>query len=218
MHLLNKEKVNSSLAPKIVDARVTQIFNTFNKVLVTSSFGTTSAVLLHIISRVKPSCPVHFINTGYHFEETLAYKDKLSRLLKLNLVELTPDPDSHRVTRKKKLWGDNPDRCCKINKLEPLEQIKSDYTVWMSGLIGYQNRYRNDLSILEDKTDMIKFYPLIDWAKDTVDEYIGMYGLPRHPLEEQGFTSIGCTHCTEPGVGRKGRWTGTSKTECGLHR
>lgn len=218
MHLLNKEKVNSSLAPKIVDARVTQIFNTFDKVMVTSSFGTTSAVLLHIISRVKPGCPIYFIDTGYHFEETLTYKRQLSIQLKLNLIELQPDPVSHEQTRKRKLWNDNPDRCCEINKLEPLEQIKSRYSVWMSGLIGFQSHSRSGLSILEDKSDMLKFYPLIDWNKHKVDGYLDMYGLPRHPLEKFGYTSIGCTHCTEPGFGREGRWTGTSKTECGLHR
>ncbi len=218
MYLVNKEKINRSLSTKIVDARVAQVFNTFKDVLVTSSFGTTSVVLLHLVSRIRPQCPIYFINTGYQFEETLAYKERLTRLLDLNVIELQPDPDQHAMTQKKQLWGQDPDKCCHINKVEPLQRVKDRYKVWMSGLIGFQNRYRSTLQIVDDKNEMLKFYPLIDWNSSLVEEYIDGLGLPQHPLKERGYHSVGCTHCTVPGSGRKGRWKDDSKTECGLHQ
>lgn len=218
MYLVNKEKINRSLSAKIVDARVTQVFNTFGNVLVTSSFGATSAVLLHIVSRIKPDCPIYFIDTGYHFDETIEYKERITRLLNLNVIDLKPDPSRHMTTHVKQMWANNPDRCCHINKVEPLEKVKPDYDVWMSGLIGYQNQHRSNLEIIDDKSEMLKFYPLIDWNRDLVDEYIEGHGIPKHPLADKGFDSIGCTHCTIPGSGREGRWNGLSKTECGLHK
>lgn len=218
MHLVNKEKINKSLSAKIVDARVTQVFNSFNDVLMTSSFGTTSVVLLHIVSRIRPNCPIYFIDTGYHFEETITYKERLARLLNLNVINLTPDSDRHKMTKQKQLWEKNPDKCCHINKVESLEQVKDQYKVWMSGLIGFQNQYRKNLEIVAEKNEMIKFYPLIDWNSSLVEEYIEWHGLPQHPLKEKGFSSVGCTHCTIPGSGREGRWGDKPKTECGLHQ
>ncbi|WP_441000792.1 phosphoadenylyl-sulfate reductase [Fodinibius sp. SL11] len=217
MYLVNKEKINRSLSTKIVDARVAQVFNSFRDVLVTSSFGTTSAVLLHLVSRIKPGCPIYFIDTGYHFEETIAYKERLTRLLDLNVIDLRPDPSEHAKTVKEKLWEDDPDKCCDINKVEPLDRIKGKYKVWMSGLIGFQSRHRKSLSIVDDDNELIKFYPLIDWNSSLVEEYIEGHGLPQHPLKEKGFDSVGCTHCTAKGQGREGRWDEFSKIECGLH-
>ncbi|MDR8394165.1 phosphoadenylyl-sulfate reductase [Aliifodinibius sp. S!AR15-10] len=216
--VVDKTELNRTLSPKLVDARVAQVFNTFKEVLVTSSFGTTSAVLLHIISRVKPGYPVCFIDTGYHFEETLAYKKQLTELLDLNVISLRPDRSKHQETREKELWLSDPDQCCDINKVQPIQDLKSKYKIWMSGLIGFQNQYRRNLNIVTEKTEMLRCYPLIDWNKGMVDEYMEVYGLPRNPLEEQGYSSIGCTHCTMPGRGREGRWSEDMKTECGLHR
>lgn len=217
MYLVNKEKINKSLSAKIVDARVAQVFNSFSDVLVTSSFGTTSAVLLHIISRIKSDCPIYFIDTGYHFEETIAYKKRLSRLLDLNVVDIEPKTAQHEMTEKKQLWDKDPNRCCHINKVNPLQDVKSQYSIWMSGLIGFQNRHRQNLEIMAEKNKNIKFYPLIDWNSSLVEEYLESHGLPHHPLKEKGYDSVGCTHCTAKGDGREGRWSDKAKTECGLH-
>lgn len=217
MYLVNKEKINEMLSAKIVDARVAHVFNTFKDVLVTSSFGTSSIILLHIVSRIKPDWPIYFIDTGNHFKETIHYKERLTRLLDLNVVDVLPDREEQLETKRKKLWDGDPDACCHINKVKPLNRVKEGYSIWMSGLIGYQNSYRNNLEIVAEQDDIIKFYPLIDWDKTLVDEYIEVHGLPRHPLEEKGYGSVGCTHCTTAAVGRDGRWGGSSKTECGLH-
>lgn len=218
MYLVNKEKINRSLSAKIVDARLAQVFNSFRDVLVTSSFGITSAVMLHLVSRIKPGCPIYFIDTGYHFEEALAYKERMTRLLGLNVIELRPDPAQHSMTENEQLWAQDSDTCCNINKVEPLDRVKNKYKIWMSGLIGFQNRHRSSLPIMDDDNELIKFYPLIDWNTSLVEEYIAGHGLPEHPLKEKGYDSVGCTHCTIPGQGRNGRWSDLSKTECGLHQ
>lgn len=218
MYLVNKEKVNRSLSSGIVDARVARVFNSFKEVLVTSSFGTTSAVLLHLVSRIKPDCPIYFIDTGYHFKETLLYRDRMARLLGLNLKIVHPNSAPHKMTQKQQLWSRDADRCCSINKVKPLQAVKKQYNVWMSGLIGFQNQLRNTLQIMDDGEEMLKFYPLIDWNSALVEEYIENHSLPQHPLKAKGYDSVGCTHCTLPGMGREGRWNALAKTECGLHR
>ncbi len=212
------EHINKALSSSLIDARLAYILNKFqDKALVTTSFGATSALLLHFLSRVRPGFPVHFIDTGYLFEETVAYKDELTRLLDLNIITHRPDVAAQEATRIAKLWESDPDACCGVNKIAPLEKVKSYHEVWISGLIGYQNGYRSGLDILQSRSDIYRFYPLIDWTQAQVDDYFDYFGLPKHPLQKLGFSSLGCTHCTKQGIGRDGRWTGTGKTECGLH-
>ena len=217
MQVLNKVEINRSLSTKIVDARVAHAFNAHKNVLITSSFGTTSAIMLHIVSRIRPNHPIYFINTRYHFEETLQYKELLTRRLGLNVIDLEPEDWKHDFTVKDKTWSKDPNFCCQLNKVEPLDRVKKGHDVWISGLIGYQNNYRSHFEIMVEKAGMYKFYPLIDWSREQVDEYFELHGLPRHPLEALGYDSIGCTHCTQKGKGRAGRWPGSSKNECGLH-
>lgn len=211
-------KLNESLSSVIIDARLAFILNKFKeKALLTTSFGTTSALMLHFVSRVKPGFPIHFIDTGYLFPETLEYKEELTRLLDLNVVTIRPDEKLHQRTKEINMWESNPDLCCAYNKVAPLDSIKGDFKVWISGLIGYQNSYRTGLDILQNRKDIFRFYPLIDWTEDKVNDYFEYFGLPRHPLERFGFSSIGCYHCTKQGENREGRWNGSGKTECGLH-
>lgn len=212
------KQINKVLSSSLIDARLAYILNRFqNKALVTTSFGTTSALILHFLSRVRPGFPVHFIDTGYLFEETVAYKEELTRMLDLNVITHKPDVLAHEATQISKLWESDPDSCCGINKIAPLEKVKRDHEVWISGLIGYQNGYRSGLDIIQQRSDIYRFYPLIDWNKDQVDDYFEYFGLPKHPLERMGFSSLGCIQCTKVGSGRDGRWSGSGKTECGLH-
>lgn len=218
MQSISFKNINDTLAASLVDARLAYILNKFqNKALVTTSFGTTSILLLHVISRVKPDFPVHFIDTGYLFDETLAYKEELVRMLDLNIITIKPKLEAHEATKLSQLWETDPDACCGVNKVDPLQPIKDNHDVWISGLLGYQNSYRTGLDILQQKQGIFRFYPFIDWSEAQVQDYFDYFGLPRHPLEALGFSSIGCTHCTQQGAGREGRWNGSGKSECGLH-
>lgn len=210
--------LNKALSSVMIDARMAYILNKFNeKALVTTSFGTTSALLLHILSRVKPGFPIHFIDTGYLFPETLEYKEELTRLLDLNVITLKPNEQLHEHTQNVQLWLTNPDLCCAYNKVSPLDAIKKNFDVWISGLMGYQNSYRTGLDIFQHRKGIFRFYPLIDWTENQVNDYFEYFGLPRHPLERLGYSSLGCQQCTAKGANRDGRWSGTGKTECGLH-
>ncbi|EMR02948.1 phosphoadenylyl-sulfate reductase [Cesiribacter andamanensis] len=187
------------------------------QVLFTSSFGSTSAVLLHLLSRVRPGMPVHFVDTGFHFPETLAYKELLAGRLGLRLIDVGADARRHRFTRENETWRYNPDLCCYINKVYPVDRLKGDYKVWISGLLGFQNPQRQQKTLFEKKGDILKLHPILDMSQQEVLLYLKVWDLPLHPLLAQGYESIGCTHCTARGQGRSGRWMDSTKTECGLH-
>ena len=199
--------------------RLEQLFEDYpqEQVLVTSSFGTTSMVLLHLLSKVRPGHPVHFIDTSYHFPETLAYRDTLVKELGLKVVEVRAEKKKNRFTRENQTWRFNQDLCCFINKVEPLDKIKGNYRIWVSGLLGFQNIHRKKLNLFEPKDELLKFHPLIDMTKEDLNLYRQLFELPTHGLLHKGYDSVGCTHCTKIGSGRRGRWIEMDKTECGLH-
>lgn len=199
------------------EERVAEIFRDSARVLFTSSFGTTSAILLHLFSKVKPDVTVYFINTTYLFPETIQYKNDLTNLLNLNVVELLPEEWKNKFTREDQTWSKNPDFCCSVNKVEPIEKVKKDYDIWVSGLMAYQSEHRKGMNIFEEKKEIIKFSPIIDMTEEQAIDYFRKNKLPLHPLQAQGYDSVGCTHCTVKGKGRSGRWLDFSKTECGLH-
>jgi len=188
-----------------------------DEIMLTSSFAATSAFLLKLFTEVKQEQKVFFIDTGYHFEETLIYKDYLTKLYNLNVVEVRAEDWKHDFTKKDKTWEKDPDYCCQINKVEPLESIKKDFKVWVSGLMKWQSDHRSSLDVFEERNGMLKFYPLLDVTREEREEFIKEHHLPFHPLISKGYYSIGCSHCTKPGKGREGRWNNSPKTECGLH-
>ena len=199
--------------------RLKKMYNYFNEeeVLMTSSFGTKSIFLLHLISQIRPHQKVHFIDTTYHFKETLEYKQQVIDFLNLDVVNVTPAPAENALTRDEQWWNDHPKMCCTINKVAPLEPIKAAHQIWISGLMAYQTPFRSRLNIFEQQGDIVKFHPLIDIDEGEFLYYMDYFKLPKHPLEAQGYGSIGCEHCTVKGEGRSGRWVGKEKTECGLH-
>lgn len=199
--------------------RLQQLYYYFNpeEVLVTSSFGTQSALLLYWISNIAPQQQVHFLDTGYHFEATLNYKKALTAAFDLKVVDIHPDAVQHQKTQQQQSWTTAPNHCCQINKVAPLKQIQAGYKVWISGLMAYQTSAREQLHLLEQKENLVKFYPLLDFKKEAFEEAYEQAALPPHPLQLLGYQSIGCVHCTQKGEGRTGRWAGQEKTECGLH-
>ncbi len=213
------QALNDKYRPLGVEERIRELYNDFapGKVMLTSSFAATSAFFLYLFSRVHPDQPVFFIDTGFHFPETLEYKNRLIELYGLKVVDIRAEDWKHEFTVKDQTWKSDPDFCCSINKVEPLEEIKQHYEVWASGLMRWQTEHRASLDIFEVRGGIIKFYPLIDVTKEERDAYIREHKLPFHPLVFKGYSSIGCVNCTVPGEDRSGRWNNCPKTECGLH-
>lgn len=211
--------LNERYRPLDFAARLRSLYTDFKpeKILVTSSFAATSAYFLHIISRIRPEQVIFFIDTGFHFPETLLYRDYLIGLYHLKVQDVRADDYQHRYSEKEKLYKTDPDFCCTINKINPLEEIKPHYDIWVSSLMRWQTDHRAGLDIFEERRGIIKFNPMIDVSREERDAYIQEHKLPFHPLVAEGFSSIGCTHCTVKGEGRSGRWAGKPKTECGLH-
>jgi phosphoadenosine phosphosulfate reductase len=194
---------------------------------VVSSFGAESAVLLHLVAAVDPGVPVLFLDTGKHFPETLAYRDLLVERLGLNLLVLTPDAADLAAKDATGLrWSYDPDGCCEIRKVKPLEKALAGYDASLTGRKAFQAATRANLPRFEvdtsDAQGRLKINPLIDWSAEAINAYFIQADLPRHPLIAQGYPSIGCSPCTSqvlPGEDpRSGRWKGWDKTECGIHK
>jgi len=198
------------------------------EVAVVSSFGAESAVLLHLVAQVRPGLPVLFLETGKHFPETLAYRDELAKHIGLiDLRNLTPDPAELAAKDESGLrWSYDPDGCCEIRKVKPLADALGHFDASFTGRKAFQSDIRAHLPRFEidgsDAQGRLKINPLIDWNASDIEAYFERHGLPRHPLVDRGFPSIGCAPCTHkvaPGEDpRSGRWKGWDKTECGIHR
>lgn len=214
---MNLDKLNKKYLLLSPEQRIQKLYNDFSKVLFTSSFGTTSIFLLHLFHKIKPDETIYFLDTTYHFNETIVYKEQLTKLLNLKVIDIKPEEWKNKFTQQDKTWNTDPDLCCSINKVEPIDKLKSNFEVWVSGLMSSQNKHRGNLKVFEQKDDIIKFYPLIDLTEKEALNYIKEHKLPEHPLLSQGYNSVGCFHCTVAGKGRSGRWVNKSKTECGLH-
>ena len=214
---MNLEALNEKYLPLSPEERVKELYRDFSRVLFTSSFGTTSAILLHLFHSVNPEQEVYFLDTTYHFAETLEYKSLLAKRFGLKVKEVAAEEWKNKFTREDQTWSKDPDLCCSINKVEPLDKIRPGFEIWVSGLMQSQNSYRRQLNIFEQKEGILKFYPIIDFSDADAKAYIAKHDLPPHPLVAHGFNSVGCIHCTVKGRGREGRWVNRSKTECGLH-
>lgn len=194
------------------------------EIALVSSFGSDSAVLLHMISRVDPDTPVLFMNTGRLFKETLDFQEELSERLGLrNLQVVRPlESDLKRFDADRTLFSRDPDMCCNIRKTLPMERALTPFKAWITGRKRYQSAVRAKLPLFEeDSYGRVKVNPLMNWTREDVKDYLKRHDLPAHPLIAEGFLSIGCEPCTSPVKDgedeRAGRWRGTEKTECGIH-
>ncbi|MXO95035.1 phosphoadenylyl-sulfate reductase [Erythrobacter aquimaris] len=201
--------------------------NLVGDIALVSSFGAESAALLHLVSRIDDSIPILFLDTGKHFPETLAYRDELTDLLGLNRVDLYPElSDLEKRDETGLRWSYDPDGCCELRKVRPLEKALARYDASLTGRKAFQSTTRANLPRFEvdtsDAQGRMKINPLIDWDADRIAAYFEEHKLPRHPLVERGFPSIGCSPCTrevKPGEDpRAGRWSGWDKVECGIHK
>jgi phosphoadenosine phosphosulfate reductase len=214
--------VDSSSAETVLAATITGRFR--GRIALVSSFGTESAILLHMISEIDKATPVIFLDTGKLFPETLGYRDELvARLGLTDVRSIRPsgaqlaawDPDG-------RLWEKDVDLCCAIRKTNPLDAALEGFDAWITGRKRAQGGTRANLNLVEAGPDgRMTVNPLASWDDEKLDAYFVEHDLPRHPLQAQGYTSIGCATCTQrprPGEDkRSGRWAGLDKTECGIH-
>lgn len=190
------------------------------------SFGIEGIVLIDLISKVKPDASIVFLDTDVHFKETYEtierVKEKYPKLritMKKPALTLAEQAEQHGD----KLWETNPNQCCAIRKLQPLNETLSQSKAWISGLRREQSETRKHVQFInkDDKFQSVKVCPLIHWTWKDVWRYVHKNDLPYNPLHDQGYPSIGCFHCTQPAFSaddlRSGRWSGQGKTECGLH-
>lgn len=194
------------------------------RVALVSSFGTESAVLLHLAAQVDRSVPVIFLDTGKLFRPTLDYQKRLTTFLGLtNVRTIHPEPeDVEKRDGDGVLWQRDANQCCEIRKAWPLAKALEGFVAWVTGRKGFQNHDRKNAQAAEVLDGRLVLSPLLAWSKADLDDYFDLYELPRHPLESMGYASVGCTTCTTPVENgedpRSGRWRGTAKTECGIHR
>lgn len=190
-----------------------------------SSFGAESAVLLDMVATVDPATPVIFLDTGKLFAETQEYREELVAVLRLGDVRVIR-PSAAALARYDpggELWRCEPDLCCHIRKTEPLQEALAGLAGWITGRKRFQAGLRSHLPTIEPEwlSGRIKINPLAPWSAEDVERYRVLRNLPKHPLVDRGYRSIGCATCTRPVTGgetpRAGRWRGLDKTECGIH-
>jgi phosphoadenosine phosphosulfate reductase len=188
-----------------------------------SSFGTESAALLKVMADVDPAIPVTFLDTGWLFEETLAYRDTLIATLGLRDVRsIKPlDETLSREDPDRELWFSDPEACCRIRKIEPLKRALAPFRAWINGRKRFQGGLRADIAVVEDDGNRLKFNPFANVSREEIEAIYSGAKLPPHPLAASGYLSVGCMPCTsrtspDEDV-RAGRWRGRAKTECGIH-
>jgi phosphoadenosine phosphosulfate reductase len=193
-------------------------------IALSSSFQTQSIPLLHMATQAMPDIRVFFLNTGYHFWDTLIFREQLGREMNMNVIDLYRDSrwDVFRRRFGRELPVVDPNLCCFIHKVQPMQEALQGLKAWISGIRRDQTKVRAQARILELQEDgLLKVNPLLNWKNADIQAYRAAYDLPEHPLLKKGYRSIGCAPCTRPVQEgedeRAGRWAGLGKTECGLH-
>jgi phosphoadenosine phosphosulfate reductase len=188
-----------------------------------SSFGTESAALLKVMADVDPAIPVIFLDTGWLFEETLAYRDTLIERLGLRDVRsIKPLEETlSREDANRELWFSDPDACCRIRKVEPLARALAPFDAWINGRKRFQGGLRATIAVVEEDGARLKFNPFANISREEIEAIYRLASLPPHPLAASGYLSVGCMPCTSRTSpdedARAGRWRGRAKTECGIH-
>lgn len=189
-----------------------------------SSFQTHSVPMLHIVNQFQPEMRIFFLETGYHFWDTLMFREELEQLWGLNIVDLRRGDSWNTFLRQfgQDLPETNPTLCCYIRKVQPMQIATVGLDAWITGIRRDQTEQRSSAKILEYKGDgLLRIAPLLNWTRGDIEEYSQQFHLPKHPLPVDQYPSVGCKPCTRavmPGEdNRAGRWAGKGKTECGLH-
>ena len=220
-------EISANLEKVSAEKRVTWALERFRpEIMLSTSFGVQSAVLLHMVTQQSPEIPVVMVDTRYLFPETYRFADELTERLKLNLkVYRAPVSAAWLEARHGKLWEhglEGIEQYNQINKVEPMQRAIRELGVrgWITGLRRQQARSRQDVGVLQKQGEVVKVQPIIDWTDRMIYEYLKKHDLPYHPLWEQGYVSIGDVHTTRPLTANmteeETRFQGL-KRECGLH-
>ena len=194
-----------------------------DRVCITSSM--TDAVIVDLASRQAPGIDVLFLDTGYHFAETIGTRDAVEAVYPVNVVSVTPDTTvaEQDAGLGPRLYARNPDLCCYLRKVVPLERALGPYDAWITGVRREETSSRTTTTVVQwdGRRKMVKVNPIVEWTQQDVDDYIAANGVLVNPLVYDGYPSIGCRTCTaRVALGadpRSGRWAGTAKSECGMH-
>lgn len=207
-----------------IEEKITAYKSEGKRLFSTSSFQTHSLVLLHIISRIDNTIPIYFINTGYLFPETVSFRDKIAKEFGVKVHDIMPLTPKYmqKDADGKFLFASDPDYCCYLNKVQPMDTILASHDIWINGVRGDQSAARKSMKVEQPAPhDVIRFHPMLDWTSKMIFSYAKEHDLPKHPLDSQGYLSIGCEPCTrkpDPDMmEREARWYGLNKVECGLH-
>ncbi|MEO6411457.1 MAG: phosphoadenylyl-sulfate reductase [Pedococcus sp.] len=193
------------------------------RLTVASSMG--DEVLVHLVGTTLKDADVFFLDTGYHFVETLGTRDAYEAMLPIKIRTILPllTVPQQDAEYGEKLHDRDPNSCCAMRKVEPLNRALSTHQAWVTGMRRVDAPTRTDIGIVgwDDKRGMVKLNPIAGWTDDDVDRYVAEHGVFLNPLRQEGYASIGCAPCTRPVAegedARAGRWAGQDKTECGLH-
>ncbi|HEU4363118.1 MAG TPA: phosphoadenylyl-sulfate reductase [Mycobacterium sp.] len=183
------------------------------------------AVLVDLAAKVRPGIGVIFLDTGYHFPETIGTRDAIQTVYDIELINVTPEQTvaQQDATHGRDLFASNPTLCCQLRKVEPLTRALRGYSAWVTGIRRAESWTRAKAPVIsfDDQFKLVKVNPLAAWSDQDMDDYIAEHSILVNPLVDEGYPSIGCAPCTaKPAAGadkRSGRWAGTAKTECGLH-
>ena len=190
------------------------------RLFVACSFQKEASVIMDMLVRIEPEARFFTLDTGVLFRETHDTWSELEQRYGVE-VEVFKGISLEEQTRRHgdELWNHDPDACCAIRKVSPLQQALSEVDAWVAGVRRDQapTRAHTEKIHWDEKHGLWKFNPLADWSERDVWDYLARYEIPYHPLHDRGYASIGCTHCTKPGDGRDGRWAGHDKTDCGMH-
>lgn len=207
-----------------IENKIISYKNEGKKLFTTSSFQTHSLVMLHIISKIDNTIPVYFINTGYLFPETMSFRDEVAERFNLEVTDIKSGTPRlmQRDSNGRFMFTTDPDYCCYLNKTQPMETILASFDIWINGVRADQSAVRKAMKAEQPAPfDTMRFHPMLNWSNKDIFKYIKEHDLPRHPLDANGYLSIGCEPCTrkiDPEMQeREARWYGLNKVECGLH-
>ncbi len=222
------ELIAEDAGRRLADARAIDVLTwavlTFSERMVVAS-SMADGVVAHLASRTRRGVKVAFLDTGLHFAETLGTRDALAATLDIEVINAVPDltVDDQEKQLGRALWARDPDRCCQIRKVAPLDRVLAPFQAWVSGIRGDETAARVGTPVVQwdAKRGMVKVNPIARWSNAEVDAYATRYGVLVNPLRQLGFASIGCAPCTRPvragESARAGRWADADKNECGIH-